>query len=149
MVAQALTGHARPPSTPCHGSFKPSQLLLGPAAAVVTDLDHACVAEPALDVGCFLAYLRPAAVWRRRCTRARAWYDHAAGVFSAAYAQGMEAAGAGTLGRVALERAPAYEGALILKIAARRPHRVQSLRPLELSAMLDEAARRAVGEGRR
>jgi aminoglycoside phosphotransferase (APT) family kinase protein len=45
-----------------HGDFTPSQMLLdGSAGAAVVDVDTVCVAEPALDVGRFLAYLHVAA----------------------------------------------------------------------------------------
>src|SRR5207247_2136883 len=42
----------------CHGDFRHSQILFeGPARALL-DLDTLCQAEPALDLGHFLAYLR-------------------------------------------------------------------------------------------
>jgi Ser/Thr protein kinase RdoA (MazF antagonist) len=45
-----------------HGDFTPSQLLLdGATGPGIVDVDTVCLAEPALDVGRFLAYLHVAA----------------------------------------------------------------------------------------
>jgi hypothetical protein len=124
---------------PAHGSFKPAQLLIrGGDDVVVTDFDQMCLADPALDLGYFLAYLRPSALWYHR-RGARPWYDGAAQLFCSAYRRA-----AADLGRDetavggALARARLYEAALIFKIASRRPNRLQSARVGELSAMLDE-----------
>jgi aminoglycoside phosphotransferase (APT) family kinase protein len=133
---------ATPSGDPClaHGSFKPSQLLFGEDARVlVTDLDHCCLADPALDLGYFLAYLRPAALWQGN-VRAHAWHKTAASRFRSAYAATIEAAGARPRDvESALARAAIYEAALLLKIAARRVHRLNSPRPHELEAILEEA----------
>jgi Phosphotransferase enzyme family len=129
-VAQAETMVA------AHGSFKPAQLLIrAEDDIVVTDFDQVCLADPALDLGYFLAYLRPPALWYRR-RGARTWYDGAAAVFCSAYRQAAGELGLDMDG--ALARAPLYEAALIFKIASRRPNRLQSARVGELSAMLDE-----------
>ena len=40
-----------------HGDFKPSQLLVGAEAPALVDLDRACLGDPALDLGNFLAVL--------------------------------------------------------------------------------------------
>jgi Phosphotransferase enzyme family len=122
-----------------HGGFKPSQLVYGVAGGmVITDFDGLCLADPALDVGYFLAYLRPARIWQGRAeTETR--FVAAAQAFTEAYARGMVRGGttpatvAATLGRAAL-----FEAALLLKIACRRPQRLNSPRPAELAAMLDE-----------
>jgi aminoglycoside phosphotransferase (APT) family kinase protein len=55
--AQAKSAPALPP-TFCHGDFTPSQVLVDPASIGVVDFDAAASAEPALDLGRFLAYLR-------------------------------------------------------------------------------------------
>jgi aminoglycoside phosphotransferase (APT) family kinase protein len=127
---------------PClvHGSFKPSQLLFrADATVVVTDLDHCCLADPALDVGCFLAYLRPAALWQGSAA-ARASYMAAASRFRLAYAAALCVAGVrAPCAESALARAAIYEAALLLKIATRRVHRLNSPRPRELEAILEEA----------
>jgi hypothetical protein len=43
---------------PSHGDFTPSQILICGGHAGLIDLDDACRAEPALDLGRFTAYLR-------------------------------------------------------------------------------------------
>jgi hypothetical protein len=57
--------HAGPvaPAVPSHGAYRAGQLVLdGDGRLVVLDLEGACRAEPARDVGNFLAYLRWQAV---------------------------------------------------------------------------------------
>jgi aminoglycoside phosphotransferase (APT) family kinase protein len=46
------------PATFCHGDFTPAQVLLDATGVGVVDFDAAAAAEPALDLGTFLAYLR-------------------------------------------------------------------------------------------
>ena len=65
-VATALVA-ARPtvepaPSSLVHGDCKPSQFLIGGAGATLLDLDHCGLAEPASDVGTFLATIRQQAL---------------------------------------------------------------------------------------
>jgi hypothetical protein len=125
---------------PAHGSYKSSQLLVRNGAVFLVDFDQFCLADPALDVGYFLAYLRPAGLWYHRAGR-RAWFETAAEAFLSAYLERLAERGespstcAGVAGR-----APAFEAALLLKIAARRVNRLHSPRPGEVAAMLDEVA---------
>ena len=125
---------------PAHGSFKPSQLLYRDGAVLLVDFDQFCLADPALDLGYFLAYLRPPGIWYHR-SGTRAWFEEAAAVFLSAYS--VAALGGGMpeeeLDEV-VSRSHAYEAALLLKIAARRPNRLHSPRPKEVRALLDEAA---------
>ncbi len=71
----------------------------------------------------------------------REWFEAASHEFVSTYAQAMrdldtsEEAIQGIL-----ERSQLYEAALIFKIATRRVNRLNSPRPKELSAMLDEIA---------
>jgi aminoglycoside phosphotransferase (APT) family kinase protein len=121
-----------------HGSFKPSQLLFGSdERVVVTDLDNACLADPALDLGYFLAYLRPAALWRGSAA-ARAWFNAAAECFRREYAAAAHRAMTRVDVDDALVRASAYEAATLLKIAGRRVRRLNSPRPRELAAIVAE-----------
>jgi hypothetical protein len=126
---------------PGHGSYKPSQLMVRDGAVFLVDFDQFCLADPALDVGYFLAYLRPAGLWYHRAGR-RAWFEDAAEVFRSTYLDRLTERGesattcAGILGR-----APVYEAALLLKIAARRANRLHSPRPGEVAAVLDEVSR--------
>jgi hypothetical protein len=124
---------------PAHGSFKSAQLLFrGEHEVVVTDFDQFCLADPALDVGYFVAYLRPPSLWYRR-SGAREWFEHCAEAFTSAYRVAAVELGADPESvEAALHRAPLYEAALLFKIANRRPNRLNSPRPLELQAMLEE-----------
>jgi phosphotransferase family enzyme len=140
LLAEALLAARAGDRCLVHGSFKPSQLLFGEDARVVlTDLDHCCLADPALDLGYFLAYLRPAALWRGD-VRARRWYEAAASRFRDAYAARIAATGLRPAGvESALSRSAVYEAALLIKIATRRVHRLNSPRPHELGAILNDA----------
>jgi len=61
--AAADLGQAAPnqPVGLAHGDFTPSQLLVDQTRVGVLDFDGVCRADPALDLGRFLAYLRVAA----------------------------------------------------------------------------------------
>lgn len=123
---------------PAHGGFKASQLLFHSHQVFVVDFDGYCLADAALDVGYFLAYLRPSGLWYRR-PGMREWFEAAAEVFTSTYQQAMLELG---VARAAvdgiLERSRLYEAALLFKIATRRVNRLNSPRPKELSAMLSE-----------
>lgn len=139
-LGRLLLATAEAAGQPAHGSFKSAQLLFRrPDEVLVTDFDQFCQADPALDVGYFLAYLRPPSLWYRHAS-ARDWFSGSAQAFVAAYAEAAVELGGGRPAVTdALERAPLYEAALLFKIANRRPNRLNSLRPLELEAILGEA----------
>lgn len=125
---------------PGHGSYKPSQLLVRDGAVFLVDFDQFCLADPALDVGYFLAYLRPAGLWYHRAGR-REWFEAAAGTFLSTYLERLAERGESAATRAAIAgRAPVFEAALLLKIAARRANRLHSPRAGELAAVLDEVA---------
>jgi hypothetical protein len=134
---------------PVHGGFKASQLLLPGPHAVMVDFDGFCLADAALDVGYFLAYLRPSGLWYHR-PGLRDWFERAATEFVSAYRTAMLARGvahaeiAGILERVRL-----YEAAILFKVAIRRINRLNSPRPQELSAMLGAIAGCLRSEARR
>jgi Phosphotransferase enzyme family len=125
---------------PAHGGFKASQLLFHGHKAFVVDFDGFCLADSALDVGYFLAYLRPSGLWYHR-PGMMPWFKAAAEVFTTTYRQAMlelgvtEAAIDGIL-----QRSKLYEAALLFKIATRRVNRLNSPRPKELAAMLKEVS---------
>jgi hypothetical protein len=123
---------------PAHGGFKASQLLFHSHRVFVVDFDGFCLADPALDVGYFLAYLRPSGLWYHQ-QGMRQWFEQATEVFRGAYQEAMREKGvtSETLDAI-MERSRLYEGALIFKIATRRVNRLNSPRPQELSAMLEE-----------
>lgn len=140
-VSDALAALPEDTYRPAHGSYKPSQLLVRGGAVFVVDFDQSCLADPALDVGYFLAYLRPAGIWYRRAGR-RAWFQAAAEVFVGSYLQRLDERGESpATARGIAGRAHVYEAALLLKIAARRANRLHSPRPGEVAAVLDEATR--------
>jgi len=125
---------------PAHGGFKASQLLFHSHQVFVVDFDGFCLADPALDVGYFLAYLRPSGLWYQRAGMCQ-WFEAAKEVFVTTYRQAMLEHGI-TPSSIEgiLERSRLYEAALIFKIATRRANRLNSSRPKELAAMLDEIA---------
>jgi hypothetical protein len=140
-LCAALEGLPTDTLRPAHGSYKSSQLMVRDGAVFLVDFDQFCLADPALDVGYFLAYLRPAGLWYHRAGR-RAWFDAAAEAFLTAYLSRLAERGetAGTCAGIA-ERAHVFEAALLLKIAARRVNRLHSPRTGEVAAVLDEVSR--------
>lgn len=126
---------------PGHGSYKPSQLLVRDGAVFLVDFDQFCLTDPALDVGYFLAYLRPAGLWYHRAGR-REWFEAAASAFLESYLQRLAERGESGAVRAGIAgRAPVFEAALLLKIAARRANRLHSPRAGEVAAVLEEVAR--------
>lgn len=123
-----------------HGGFKASQLLFHSHHVFVVDFDGFCLADSALDVGYFLAYLRPSGLWYFR-PGMRQWFEDSAAVFSSTYRQAMLELGSTqvTVDGI-LERSRLYEAALLFKIATRRVNRLNSPRPQELSGILGEVA---------
>jgi hypothetical protein len=140
-VCAALAALPADTLRPAHGSYKPSQLMVREGAVFLVDFDQFCLADPALDVGYFLAYLRPAGLWYRRAGR-RAWFDATGDAFLTTYLHRLAERGeaAETCAGIA-GRAPVFEAALLLKIAARRVNRLHSPRPGEVAAVLDEVSR--------
>ncbi|MBA2288467.1 MAG: hypothetical protein H0W02_23570 [Ktedonobacteraceae bacterium] len=125
---------------PAHGGFKASQLLFQSQLVFIVDFDGFCLADPALDVGYFLAYLRPSGLWYQRAGM-RQWFEAAASVFITAYRQAMLAHGIDPASvDDILQSTRLCEAALLFKIATRRANRLNSPRPKELSAMLEEIA---------
>jgi hypothetical protein len=146
-IAERLEPTTPLPGVPAHGSFKPAQLVFQEERALITDFDQFCTADPALDVGYFLAYLRPHSLWYGR-SGARAWFEASASTFLAAYRQ--EAAATGLPIRdldSTASRSRVYEAAVLFKIANRRFNRLQSPRRRELTAILDEIESCLGGEG--
>ncbi|MBV9689051.1 MAG: phosphotransferase [Ktedonobacteraceae bacterium] len=125
---------------PVHGGFKASQLLFHGHNVFVVDFDGFCLADPALDVGYFLAYLRPSGLWYQRAGM-RQWFADAAEIFMNVYRQGLlERGEAQAVVDAILQRSRLYEAALLFKIATRRVNRLNSPRPKELAAILREIA---------
>jgi aminoglycoside phosphotransferase (APT) family kinase protein len=123
-----------------HGSFKPSQILFQRGAPLIIDWDEFVEGDAALDVGSFLAWVRPGGVWYGR-SGSREWFDATADRFVGAYRRSMllreveedEVRGI-------LERARLYEASKLFKIAVRRVRWNNSPRAGELAAMCREIA---------
>jgi len=137
LVSQLETQRT-PVYRPAHGGFKASQLLFHSNCVFVVDFDGFCLADAALDVGYFLAYLRPSGLWYARAGM-RQWFEASAQIFTQTYRQAMLELGE-SVGSIddSLERVRFYEAVLLFKIATRRVNRLNSPRPKELSAMLRE-----------
>ena len=123
---------------PAHGGFKASQLLFHSHKVFVVDFDGFCLADPALDVGYFLAYLRPSGLWYH-LPGMMPWFQAAAEAFTSTYRHAMLELGiTEEVIDGILQRSKLYEAALLFKIATRRVNRLNSPRPKELAAMLKE-----------
>ena len=83
----------------CHGDFTPSQVLFHDAGVVLLDFDTLCMADPAMDVGRFLAYLRMAV--RKAAHGADPLVDDLAAAFLDAYLERNPTVDAGFRARVA------------------------------------------------
>ncbi len=131
---------------PTHGGFKCSQLLFHSHHVFVVDFDGFCLADPALDIGYFLAYLRPGRLWYHRPAM-RQWFEASAELFVHVYRQAMLERGIDLqVLDDSIARSKLYEAALLFKIATRRVHRLNSPRPKELAAILNEIALCLSGE---
>ncbi|HKE99742.1 MAG TPA: phosphotransferase [Actinomycetes bacterium] len=102
-------GDAEDPPTGGHGAFRTDQFLIDGERLVLIDLDTACRAEPARDLGNLLAYLD----WKAIRRPAAAGMTARAGEsFLAGYARGREPP--------ARRRVERHRAASLLKIAGRR-----------------------------
>jgi hypothetical protein len=131
---------ASAPLPPCqsHGDFSYTQLIFHGGTSGLVDFDNFCQAEPALDLGHFLAYLRFAGVKAKAqdgsaAERARLVGDLAAR-FTAAYSA---AGGPGA----ALARVPVYETVSLVRLALHAWQRFKGARLANVLAALDEQAR--------
>ncbi|HEY0754713.1 MAG TPA: phosphotransferase [Ktedonobacteraceae bacterium] len=139
-LAERLEGLQPAIYRPAHGGFKASQLLYLDQTISVVDFDGFCLADPALDVGYFLAYLRPSGLWYDR-QGTRAWFENAAQIFTTTYVNALQELGISpeeTTG--ILQRSHTYTAALLFKIATRRVNRLNSPRPQELAGILRDIA---------
>ncbi|MFD9889911.1 phosphotransferase [Amycolatopsis sp. NPDC059027] len=134
-----------------HGAFKPAQLVFpAPAHPVITDFDKACAGDPALDVGYFLAYLRPPELWRG-CPEGHDWFAAAARLFLRSYADALRAHGTPAAHLESLvRRSSLYEAAALLKIVSRPVRRLGTPGAAELATALAEITRcaRRYGTGK-
>jgi len=116
------------PFVASHGGFRTDQLLLVRDEPVIIDLDGLCWANPARDVGNFLAQLRWKAIRE----------SHHAGFVGAAIPSFLE--GYGTVREIPAERWRAcYEAVALLKIAGRRFRKLTVSEWSLVPRLLDEA----------
>jgi aminoglycoside phosphotransferase (APT) family kinase protein len=105
----------------CHGDFKHNQVLEDGALRTLVDFDTVCDAEPALDLGHFLGYLRlkvPNDAADRLCDRFLAGY--------------LDAAGSGPGTEALRERIAVYE---LVSLLGRAVHSYQKFKPERLAAI--------------
>jgi aminoglycoside phosphotransferase (APT) family kinase protein len=123
-----------------HGDCKPSQFLVGPEHVALLDFDHCGMADPASDVGTFLASLRQLGV--------RQWLKERKSPAAAARSLWLQALEQGFLGEYCATngrgpdfqwRATWYEAVALLRKALRSFAR--SPRSSLPSALVDEAWR--------
>jgi hypothetical protein len=108
-VVAAGVGHEDTPPVVTHGAFRTDQLMIQGADLVLIDLDTFCLANPARDVGNFMAYLRWKAIRR---PEQQAMIEQAGRAFLAGY----------RAARPELDdrQLACYQAASLLKIAGRR-----------------------------
>src|SRR5213592_760233 len=120
--------HGEPPAVASHGSFRSDQLLIEGDEPLMIDLDGLCRANPARDVGNFLAYLRWKAI---RQPQHSSFIEAAIPRFLAGY---------GSVLTLPDERSTArYEAGSMLKIAGRRFRKLDVSEWSLVPQLLDEA----------
>lgn len=128
-VREWLAGSQPMPPCLCHGDLRHSQILFdGPACALV-DLDTLCQAEPPLDLGHFLAYLRLSAA--KGAAPAQSVVDELADRFLAAYVAAARHGDAS--GAAFRERVAAFEAVALIRLAV---HSWQKLKPARLARVI-------------
>jgi hypothetical protein len=121
----------------CHGDFKHEQLLFDGANSGLVDFDGLCQAEPALDLGKFLAHLRSAAqTVQRRTSVSSPLGDELAEQFLGAY---VSAAGDQLDDERRLRlRTTLYETVALLRLALRSQQDLDETRLEITAAVLEE-----------
>jgi Phosphotransferase enzyme family len=123
-----------------HGSYKRTQVIPDGDRVYVIDFDSMCIADPALDVGCFLAYLRPREMYYQR-ERYADWFEAAAAQFVQGYREAVLSDDSrSSAADGILERARLFEASRLFKIATRRINRLNSPRPAELRSICNQIA---------
>jgi hypothetical protein len=137
---QVIVAHARRseplPACLCHGDFKLTQLLFdGPRTGMV-DFDTICLAEPALDLGHFLAYLGTQIQKIQRGGKAGAAPHDLGEWFLREYL-----AAAGVDERRLRSRIAIYEVVSLLRMALHSRQKFQDVRLDGTAALLEERMR--------
>ena len=126
-----------------HGDFTHTQLIFDGAMAGLVDFDTVCQAEPALDVGQFLAYLRLAAAKAQRTTIDSAvqnvMEDSATALCNHFLKTYSQAVGYTPLTAAYLEkRAAVYEVVSLLRIALHSWQKLKAVRLEQVLCILEE-----------
>lgn len=127
-VTQAAARSAPQPPRFAHGSFAPSQLMFDGPRVGVLDFDRLCQAEPALDLGRYLAPLR-VTLAKRNSAEA----DGMASRFLQRYEEWGD--------RPASARVPLHECTALVRMAARSWLQLKASRLRMVSRILEERAR--------
>jgi len=131
-IAVAAENSERLPPVFSHGDFTPSQLLTGERRCGLVDFDSIARAEPALDLGQFLAYLR-IAMAKAEPSAGRDGADRPAEGFLATYVRAADAeAGEGAL----RARARVYETISLLRCTAHAWQQLKATRAQTALAIL-------------
>jgi aminoglycoside phosphotransferase (APT) family kinase protein len=112
-------------SCPCHGDLKYNQILFDGRRWALVDFDTVCLAEPALDLGHFLAYLRIKA--------AAAGGPGLAAAVADAFLEAYDEAAVGPGPAALTDRVRRYEE---LSLLGRAVHSWQKRKPRRLAAIL-------------
>jgi hypothetical protein len=120
-----------------HGDFKHEQLLFDGVSSGLVDFDAMCQAEPALDLGKFLAHLRvEAQKIQKRASVSSSFAEELAGHFLRAY---VRAAGAHVEDERRLRlRTKLYETIALLRLALRSQQDLDETRLELTTALLEE-----------
>lgn len=133
-----LANHARRskplPARLCHGDFKHPQLLFAGAHTGIVDFDTVCRAEPALDLGNFLAYMRTQIEKMQRRGKTGTAPHDLGERFLGEYAR---AVGGAVDERRLRDRTAVYEVASLLRMALHSWLKFQDLRLDGSAALLD------------
>jgi hypothetical protein len=126
-----------------HGDFKYPQLLFDGAGCALVDLDTICEAEPALDLGKFLAHLRAEA---RRMQGRRSGSSALTGGLAHRFLRAYLDAAGGLVDEATLrQRTRLYEAIALLHMALRAQQNLKASRVEDTTALLEE---RLVNPGR-
>ena len=130
----ALAGAGgEPPPVASHGAFRTDQFMIENGELVMIDLDGFCWANPARDLGNFMAYLRWKAI---RKPHDAAFIDHVGQLFLDGYSASGRSINQDWLAR--------YTADSLLKVAGRR-YRSLTAKEWHLVPLLIDAAEQIVG----
>lgn len=135
-VRAGLSSTDRLPSRLAHGDFRHTQIIFDGDLAGLVDFDTVCRAEPALDIGHFLAYLRLAvAKTETDPSVAGEIADRLADAFLSAYAEGREQRESALRARVA-----PYEVLSLVRLGVHSWQKLKTARLVRVLSLLKERA---------